>query len=68
MSATSVASSLFSAASATPPSSRLGWNGYVWIGWDTLLNSSRCGAPIVLDWVPQTSEEVASVFAATSRG
>jgi len=40
-----------------------GFNGYIWIGWDTVRNPSRCGAPIALDWVPQTSEEIAAAFA-----
>jgi hypothetical protein len=35
-----------------------GWGGYVRIGWKTLSNLSYTMAPVALDWVPQTSEEV----------
>ena len=44
-----------------------GFEGRVNIGWDTVLDPSRCRPPIFLDWVPQTSEEIAAAFAATSR-
>jgi hypothetical protein len=40
-----------------------GNRGYVRIGWKTLASGIYAMAPIALDWVPQTSEEVAEAGA-----
>jgi hypothetical protein len=42
---------------------QFGFDGRMWLGWDTVRNPLRAGLPIALDWVPQTSEEVADAFA-----
>jgi hypothetical protein len=40
-----------------------GAGGYVRIGWTTLSNPRLSMPPVAIDWVPQTSEEVAAALA-----
>jgi C1A family cysteine protease len=40
-----------------------GAGGYVRIGWKTLATARYTMAPIAVDWVPQTTEELAEAAA-----